>query len=314
MRKYGVSSGKQFWMTVPRLLLALVIGFTIARPLELKIFEKEIDSKVASNMHRKILLNDSLTRAENKSRIEVAETERESLLARKTAIEDSLHRLQSAYIEEADGTGGSRKRGIESLTRMKLEAYQAASNAFGPELKSLGLQILYQDSILNKARSDEAGKQDRFEQELKTRVGFLERNKALSDLSSEEPSVFWANFFVSLLIILVETGPILSKLIMNAGPYEVELAKSELIQMAASENEIRKNKILVYEKAAELTRRQKETSAEMMEKITGLQKKNILEMMEKWDRGEADHTSRVPLNELLRKMKEQYDYKEEDLF
>src|SRR5215217_129095 len=36
MRKYGVSRSKQIWMAVPRLFLALLIGFTIARPLELK--------------------------------------------------------------------------------------------------------------------------------------------------------------------------------------------------------------------------------------------------------------------------------------
>src|SRR5690242_6343199 len=54
MRKYGVSRRKQFWMAVPRIALALLIGVTIARPLELKIFEKEIDTKVIENTHKKI--------------------------------------------------------------------------------------------------------------------------------------------------------------------------------------------------------------------------------------------------------------------
>src|SRR5579862_8744758 len=60
MRKYGVSTRKQFWIAFPRIVLALLIGITIARPLELKIFEKEINTKVAENKHHKILLNDSL--------------------------------------------------------------------------------------------------------------------------------------------------------------------------------------------------------------------------------------------------------------
>src|SRR5690349_1757240 len=46
MRKYGITRRKQFWMAVPRIALALLIGFVIARPLELKIFEKEIDTKM----------------------------------------------------------------------------------------------------------------------------------------------------------------------------------------------------------------------------------------------------------------------------
>src|ERR1044071_1789583 len=60
MRKYGVSRRKQLWMAVPRLALAVLIGFTIARPLELKIFEKEINVKMVQNLHKKIQLNDSL--------------------------------------------------------------------------------------------------------------------------------------------------------------------------------------------------------------------------------------------------------------
>src|SRR5882672_7437971 len=60
MRKYGVSKRKQLWMAVPRMGLALLIGLTIARPLELKIFEKEIDVKMTENMHKKIQRNDSL--------------------------------------------------------------------------------------------------------------------------------------------------------------------------------------------------------------------------------------------------------------
>ena len=68
MRKYGISKRKQLWMAVPRLVLALLIGVTIARPLEMKIFEKEINVKMTENLHKKIQLNDSLLTLENKSR------------------------------------------------------------------------------------------------------------------------------------------------------------------------------------------------------------------------------------------------------
>jgi hypothetical protein len=48
---------------------------------------------------------------------------------------------------------------------------------------------------------------------------------------------------LSLLIILIETGPILSKLIMNVGPYDLALASFELRQMAASEEEMRQDRL-----------------------------------------------------------------------
>src|SRR6266498_112578 len=77
MRKYGVSRRKQLWMAAPRLALALLIGFTIARPLEMKIFEKEINVKMTENLHKKIQRNDSLLAIESNALISDATKERQ---------------------------------------------------------------------------------------------------------------------------------------------------------------------------------------------------------------------------------------------
>jgi Domain of unknown function (DUF4407) len=314
MRKYGVSTKKQIWMAVPRIILALLIGATIARPLELKIFEKEIDTKVAQNMHKKILLNDSLLQQENKARIQTAETERNRLLNRKLSLEDTLHRLQQAYVQEADGTGGSGLRGIENLTRLKIDAYTVAVTQFTPELKQLQGSISEQDSIMNTAKAMLEDKRKQYEATVKTNVGFLERNKALSDLTREESSVLWTSVLLALLIILIEIGPVLSKLITQVGPYDIALAKEELLQMAASENEIRKDKELSSEKKKAFYQKQKEISDDLVEKMTALQQKHIDEELDKWERGEwsqKDH--RASMDEVIRKIKERYKYSEEDL-
>jgi len=313
MRKYGVSARKQITMAIPRMLLALLIGITIARPLELKIFEKEINTKVAENRHKKILLNDSLLQAENNSMLSVASQERDRLTTRKLSLEDSLHRLQQAYIAEADGTGGSMQRGIEHLTQLKQEAYHAAMIQFGPELMQLIAQIGEQDSILNHAKADMEAKRRQYEVAVTANVGFLERNKALTDLSNEETSVFWANLFISLLIILIETGPVLSKLIMNVGPYDLALAKTELLQMAATENEMRRDKQLLFNKQEGLYKRKKEASDEMIGKLTALQNKHINHEIEQWERGERTVNNKKALNELAKRLKEQYDFEEENI-
>ncbi|RYZ16156.1 MAG: DUF4407 domain-containing protein, partial [Sphingobacteriales bacterium] len=193
MRKYGVSRRKQLWMTVPRMVLALLIGLTISRPLELKIFEKEIDVKVVENIHHKMQLNDSLIAAENASLLATTSAERASLVQRKLAVEDTLHQLSQAYVREADGTGGSMSRGIENLTRLKMNVYNDARLRYQPELLSLADRIAKQDSLLASARAGVEQKRKEYEQSAIANVGFLERNKALSDLSSEESSVFWAS-------------------------------------------------------------------------------------------------------------------------
>ncbi len=313
MRKYGISVRKQIGMTTPRIVLALLIGFIIARPLELKIFEKEIDVKVMENRHRKILLNDSLLQLENENRIQSAGQERSRLNARKLSIEDSLHRLQQAYVQEADGTGGSMQRGIEKLTRLKQEAYLAALQQLSPELQQLNPQIIYQDSIIKNTNAANEAKRKQYEATLISDTGFLERNKALSDLSNQESSVFWANLLISLLIILVETGPLLSKLIMSVGPYDIALAKLELTQMAETENEMRRDKELLFDKLNGFYQKKKEMSEEFIEKLTALQRKHITSELEQWEKGEKNTNHKTAMNEMVKRIKEQYDYREENV-
>jgi hypothetical protein len=314
MRKYGVSRRKQIMMAVPRLLLALLIGLVIARPLELKIFEKEINVKMTENLHKKIQLNDSLLALEYKAQIQTAEAERQRSVNRKLAIEDTLHSLQQSYVTEADGTGGSGQRGIENITRLKMDAYNQAKIQYAPELKLLAENISSQDSLMNNAKAGMEEKRKQYELAAIANMGFLEKNKALSDLSEQEASVFWATLLISLLIILIEIGPVLSKLIMPVGPYDIALAKEELIHMATSESEIRTDKENRFEKRRVYRQKQKEMNDQLAEKLTQLQQKNIDRELDKWERGEwqpQDH--RASMDEVMRKIKQQYQFREEDM-
>ena len=314
MRKYGVSTRKQLSMALPRMALAILIGFTIARPLELKIFEKEINTKVIENTHAKIQLNDSLLQVENTALMQTTEAERNRLLERRQNLEDTLYRMQQAYVQEADGTGGSQQRGVKKIAQLKLDAYVASSAKATPELENLTRQIRLQDSILNNAKFNVEKKRAEYEASALANVGFLDRNKALADLSSEESSVFWTSLLLSVLIILLEVGPILSKLIMPIGPYDIALAKEELTSMAAAEDEMRKNKEMMIDKKNNYYKRQKEISDQLAEKMISLQQKHIDQELEKWERGEwnpKDH--RASMDEVMRKIKERYQFKEDDL-
>ena len=314
MRKYGISRSKQIWMAIPRLILALLIGLTIARPLELKIFEKEIAVKMQENLHHKIQKNDSLLQLENKIMIDNALAERQRLTLRKDAIEDTLAGLQTAYVQEADGTGGSGRRGIEQLTRLKMDAFRNATAQFTPELNSIDSNIRMQDSIINSARTGLEAQRKTYAGTAASNMGFLEKNKALSDLSDEENSVWWTTLLLSMLIILIEIGPILSKLIMPVGPYDIALAREELLQMAEDENAMRKSKEVNFEKRKIFYQKQREMSGELVNKLTELQKKHIDQELDKWERGEwnsKDH--RASMDEVMRKIKEKYNIQDEDI-
>ncbi|MEO6917226.1 MAG: DUF4407 domain-containing protein [Chitinophagaceae bacterium] len=314
MRKYGVPFNKQLLSALPRFLLALLIGITIARPLELKIFEKEIDVKVEENRHKKMLLNDSLLNLENSQLTSLATAERSRAASRKAALEDTLRTLQHAYVSEADGTGGSGKRGVETITKLKMDAYNNAFIQFTPEIKRLEGEINYNDSLLKNIQGLTEVKRKNYEAELQTRVGFLERNKALADLSNQETSVFWANLLVSLLVILIEIGPILSKLIVNVGPYDIALARMELMQMAESESAMEQDKQLVFDKLKNVFSQKKEVSSELVNKLTAMQKENIDRDLGQWKKGEwSESVGTQPLDKVVKSIKDKYDYHQDNI-
>src|SRR5690606_7494234 len=81
----NASGFKQFLQATPRILLAILIGIVIARPLELKVFDKEIrDQLRVTYLHRQRATIDTLNRAfESKYAIELnklteLKTERDS--------------------------------------------------------------------------------------------------------------------------------------------------------------------------------------------------------------------------------------------
>ncbi|HEX6335108.1 MAG TPA: DUF4407 domain-containing protein, partial [Flavisolibacter sp.] len=222
--------------------------------------------------------------------------------------------LQMAYVQEADGTGGSMQRGIERLTRLKMDAWTGAQTQFAQELRDLDRGIKTQDSILQDAKNSLEGKRKQYEATAIANMGFLERNKALSDLADEESSVWWTSLLISLLIILIEIGPILSKLIMPVGPYDVALAREELLQMAEDENEIRKSKEVLHERRKNFYQKQKQMSDELVDKLTGLQKKHIDMELDKWERGEWDPKDhRASMDEVMRKIREKYKVQDDDM-
>jgi len=185
---------------------------------------------------------------------------------------------------------------------------------FAPELRNIDSSVKAQDGILSSAKSDLEQKRKDYALTAGANQGFLEKNKALADLSDQESSVWWTSTLLSLLIILIEIGPILSKLIMPVGPYDIALAKEELLQMAEDENAMRKSKEVMFEKRKTFYQKQKEMSDDLVNKLTDLQKKHIDEELEKWDRGEwssKDH--RASMDEVMRKIKEKYNVNDEDL-
>jgi hypothetical protein len=233
MRKEGKFS-RELIMALPRILLAILISVVIAKPLELKIFEKEINSELiimdqqqrarqeAHVKTRFISTQDSL-----KSEIIALKQE----LLTKTAQRDDLLRIAQ---EEADGTGGSRKKNLGPIYKVKKANADAAEieltqlkHANENRIALLEKRVHKNDSLLTaEIVSIENARVD----------GPAARIEAMSRLTQQNNAMWWAEWFIILLFIALETAPVFVKLISNKGPYD-NLLKVEEHRFASEETE-----------------------------------------------------------------------------
>jgi hypothetical protein len=262
MRKEGNVS-RELIAASPRIILAIIISIVIAKPMELKIFEKEINPELI------VMEQEVYARQENilKSRFQMAQ---DSLKSERTALRaaiDTKAKSRDALVkiaqEEADGTGGSRRRNLGPIYKAK----KADADKAELELQQLTQQHEKRISEIEAmlAQNDRA---------MNLELGALVKSKlngpaarleALSRLTESSSAIAWANWFIILLFIAIETAPVLVKLISSKGPYD-NLIKIEEHTFAALEiEEMATTNAKVKERAATLPQHERTFIAERLD-------------------------------------------------
>lgn len=217
MRKEG-NAKRELLTALPRIVLAVIISLVIAKPLELKIFEKEIEAELV------IMEQQKYARQESEMKLRF-QPDRENLnaeiLALKTEIGakvEARNELDRMAREEADGTGGSKIRNVGPIYQLKkADANQAALEAARITEKNSQL-IQHKVKRLTTLDSLQAAEITTLEKQKLN--GPASRMEALSRLTEQSNAIAWANWFILLLFIAVETAPVFVKLISPQGPYD----------------------------------------------------------------------------------------------
>ncbi|MEO1050565.1 MAG: DUF4407 domain-containing protein [Bacteroidota bacterium] len=217
MRKEG-NIKKELLTALPRIALAVLISIVIAKPLEMKIFEKEIKGELAI-MEQQVY---AAQEAEIKSRFtttqqtlnqEIDQLKQE--VVDKAAKRDELRQIAQ---QEADGTGGSQRRNAGPIYKIKkadadrVEAELAELTAKNDSLIDSKLSTLAKNDSIMSAEITALGKQKL--------DGPAARMEALDRLTAKSNAIWLANWFIILLFIMVETAPVFVKLISSQGPYD----------------------------------------------------------------------------------------------
>ncbi len=224
MRKVG-NMRQELWMATPRIMLALIISIVIAKPLELKIFEKEIAPELT------VMEQEAYARQERELKLryiphqDSLKAERDALRGEIGARKRTRDELVRIAREEADGTGGSMRRNPGPIYKIK----KADANRADAELRRMqdayGPRIARIETAL--AASEAAMGRDLAAMERSTIDGLAARLEALSRITAASDAILWAHLFIMLLFIAVETSPVIVKLISPRGPYDSLLRVEE---------------------------------------------------------------------------------------
>ena len=235
--RYIVSSIKktgtwwnQILMAIPRLILATFLGIIISKPLELKIFEKEVNkqlntiiqrnkTQLQAEMNSRILQQSGPFETEKKQISAKIETYQKSYDSAAVELEKEILGKQSGLTSGKVGFGSNAKRKSElkEQRRQDLENYQ----------KQIAPRLEYLDKEISKVYTNietERNKTETFEDKFN---GFAARLQALDELGKNTPIIGIAAAFIMGLFICLEISPVLVKLISSVGPYDYLLEKTE---------------------------------------------------------------------------------------
>lgn len=219
--KKSDSFKSELLQATPRIILAVIIAIVISKPLEMKIFEKEINQVLLEEKNSMTLANKEQIATQYAPKTEQLKADILGLKNEIATKEVETNALYDTYISEAEGTAGTKLLGKGPVYKEKRDKHDAAL----AELQSLkqtnaeristlesqiaALDLEYVDQVTNTQPII-----DGFD-------GLMARINALDKLP------WLPSFFIFLLFLAIETSPIIAKLLSPKGAYDYKLEDQE---------------------------------------------------------------------------------------
>lgn len=211
----------EFLQATPRLLLAVIIAIVIAKPLELKIFEKEINQVLLEEKNEMTLENKDQLALQFTPAIEGLQSETNYLKKEITDKEASVNNLYETYIAEAEGRKGTELLGKGPVYQEKRDKHDAELASLQNLRVSNNEKIKNIESQLATLTSDYQTKVSESQPIIDGFDGLMARVNALNKLP------WLPSLFIFLLFLAIETSPILAKLLSPKGVYDMKLEEQE---------------------------------------------------------------------------------------
>ncbi|MBZ4041529.1 DUF4407 domain-containing protein [Flavobacterium hibisci] len=262
----------EFLQATPRIILAIIIAIVISKPLEIKIFEKEINTVLLKEKNEMELANKKQVGNYFQSDLDKNKADIAALKADIQKKEKEVNDLYSTYITEAEGTSGTKRLGKGPVYKEKREKHDAALKEFESLKTANEAKIAEKEKAGTQLQADLDKKVSQTQPIIEGFDGLMARINALNKLP------WLPSFFIMLLFLAIETSPIIAKLLAPKGEFDIKQEEAETAMKATLEQNKYQRELLI------------KTSAEMHDKVYAdiaedknlyhLQRKNATELLE----------------------------------
>jgi hypothetical protein len=204
---------KEFGQAIPRLIIAIILGITISKPLELKIIETEINVELRKKQQEKLDEFNTNTYAKFKEQIAIIDNDITKIETDRLVLSERLKVAEAEYLDQMQGRAGKagfgpRSKQLELFKEEKKKEIDDYDVKHQTELQTLKAQrekkMAEQENELNVVNKKQAENLD----------GLLERISIAEDIG------FWLGIALMCIFLSIEMGPIFFKMMMNKGPYD----------------------------------------------------------------------------------------------
>jgi hypothetical protein len=264
--------GSEFLQATPRIILAIIIAIVISKPLEIKIFEKEINTVLLKEKNAMALNNKKEVANYFKSDLDKNKAEIDSLKSQISKKEKEVNAYYETYIAEAEGTAGTKKLGKGPVFKEKIAKHDLAKKELDTLQKANLTKIAEKEAKGKTLQTDLDKKVSETQPIIDGFDGLMARINALNKLPSL-PSLF-----IMLLFLAIETSPIIAKLLSPKGEYDYKLEDLETALQTTLQQDKYQRDLLVKTSAAMHDKVYDDIAQD--KKLYDLQRKNATELLE----------------------------------
>ncbi|HQY17805.1 MAG TPA: DUF4407 domain-containing protein [Ferruginibacter sp.] len=223
-------------------LMALTIGFFMAQPAILYMFNKEIKLQTSlDNEQKKISKRHELDTL-YAYQLATLQTQKNSLQQTLTQKYDEVQKARENFLAESDGSGGTGKVGIKDIALAKKAEYEKLDAEYQLMAKNILPKIDSSDATVKKINNAIIAEEAVFAGYFND--GFLTRIEALNNLIKNNNALQMRYYLIVCILMLIELMPVIAKTILPVGSYDEKVTLREEMEREVARGNIKQEQQL----------------------------------------------------------------------